>query len=194
MYTRGHLYFRGFPCQPHSIAGKRKASCDERDLWPEFRRVVGEIRPPWVVAENVRGLLSSEDGRFFLGVLRDFADLGYDVAWGITSAAAAGAAHRRERVAIVAHSGGQGLQGLQFCGAYPECARQGRTGPHGSAPECRYDGRSGSSSVWEPEPTVGRVAHGIPNRVDRIRSLGNAVVPQQFFPVFDAIARVEGMG
>lgn len=192
-HPAGSPVFRGggFPCQPHSVAGKRKASGDERDLWPEMRRVIGEIKPRWVVAENVRGLLSSEDGRFFLGILRDFAEMGYDVAWGITSAAAVGAPHRRERVAIVAHTGSQGLQGLQLCGSYSTREGQGRTRAYGPTSECCNDGRSESSSVWEPEPIVGRVAHGVPNRVDRIKCLGNAVVPQQFYPVFKAIAGIE---
>lgn len=101
----------GFPCQPHSVAGKRKASCDERDLWPEMRRVISEIKPRWVVAENVPGLLSSENGRFFAGVLGDFAALGFDVGWGITSAVAVGAVHRRERIAIIAHAHSFRLQG-----------------------------------------------------------------------------------
>ncbi|MGN0452133.1 MAG: DNA cytosine methyltransferase [Acutalibacteraceae bacterium] len=94
----------GFPCQPHSLAGKRKASCDERDLWPEMRRVIGEIKPRWVVGENVRGLLSSENGQFFRGILRDFAQMGYDVGWGVISAAEVGAIHRRERIAIIARN------------------------------------------------------------------------------------------
>jgi DNA (cytosine-5)-methyltransferase 1 len=55
----------GFPCQPHSLAGKRLTSGDQRDLWGEFARIIREIRPRWVLAENVPGLLSSENGRFF---------------------------------------------------------------------------------------------------------------------------------
>lgn len=97
----------GFSCQPHSVAGLRKASADERDLWPEMRRVIGEIKPRWVVAENVRGLLSSEDGRFFRGILRDFAVLGFDVGWCTYPAAWVGAVHRRERVFIIAYANGR---------------------------------------------------------------------------------------
>ena len=181
----------GFPCQPHSVAGKRKASGDERDLWHEFRRVVSEVRPTWVVAENVRGLLSSEHGKFFLGVLRDFADLGYDVCWGVTSAAAVGAPHRRERVAIVAHAGGQRLQGLQLSEAYSGGSEPWRAWTYGPTSQCGYDGRSKTSTCWEFEPCVGRVAHGVPHRVDRIKCLGNAVVPQQFYPIFRVIAESE---
>ena len=66
----------GFPCQPHSLAGKRLASGDERDLWGEFARVIHEVGPRWVVAENVPGLLSSEHGRFFGRVLGDLAGMG----------------------------------------------------------------------------------------------------------------------
>lgn len=73
----------GFPCQPHSLAGEREASNDERDLWPDYGRIVCEIEPRWVLAENVPGILSSESGRFFGGILRDLAGMGYYAGWGI---------------------------------------------------------------------------------------------------------------
>jgi len=94
----------GFPCQPHSLAGKRKASGDERDLWGEFARVIREIKPRWVVGENVVGLLTSESGRFFGRILRDLDSLGYHAAWGVWGAYQVGAIHRRDRVFIVAYT------------------------------------------------------------------------------------------
>ena len=98
------LITAGFPCQPHSIAGCRKGSCDDRDLWPETARCINEIKPEWFLAENVSGILSTEDGRFFGGVLRDLASMGYDVAWGSWEAAYVGAPHYRERVFTLAHA------------------------------------------------------------------------------------------
>lgn len=92
----------GFPCQPHSVAGKRGGAGDERDLWPEFARIIGDLMPRWVVAENVPGLLSNDAGRFFGGVLRDLARLGFDAEWHRFPAAAVGAHHERQRVFIVA--------------------------------------------------------------------------------------------
>ena len=94
----------GFPCQPHSLAGKRKASSDERDLWGEMRRVVGEARPEWVVAENVPGLFSSESGRFFGRVISDLAEMGYRVGWCCYGASDVGANHIRKRIFMVAHT------------------------------------------------------------------------------------------
>jgi DNA (cytosine-5)-methyltransferase 1 len=98
----------GFPCQPVSCAGKRKGDTDERWLWDEMLRVICEIRPRWVVAENVRGLLSAQaisDGRKLFGrILRDLAQSGYRVGWLCYGAGDVGAPHRRERVFIVAHS------------------------------------------------------------------------------------------
>jgi DNA (cytosine-5)-methyltransferase 1 len=101
---RVDLIAGGFPCQPHSLAGRRQASEDERDLWGEYARLIRVLRPRWVLAENVPGLLSSESGRFFGRVLGDLARLGYDAEWESLPAAAFGAPHIRERVFIVAHA------------------------------------------------------------------------------------------
>jgi DNA-cytosine methyltransferase len=106
----------GFPCQPHSVAGKRKASGDERDLWGECKRILNELRPKYAIFENVRGLLSSEKGRFFGRVLNDLAEIGYACTWHVVPASAIGAPHKRERVWLVcidqlANSQGIGIQG-----------------------------------------------------------------------------------
>lgn len=222
----------GFPCQPHSVAGMRKASCDERDLWPEYRRVVSEIKPRWVVAENVRGLLSSENGRFIRGILRDFADLGYDAGWCCYRAADVGAVHSRERIAIIAYyrSQRQRLDGNHRGGGQLQADRQWNPQENKPAghrwlagtdknPEIvtNVDGKRMQGCCEEPllgvpglqrgqagepfqeaerrfdtfESRLCRTLYGIPNGVDRIKALGNAVVPQQFYPVFKAIAEME---
>lgn len=227
----------GFPCQPVSLAGTRAGDLDDRWLWPEMRRVIGEVKPRWVLAENVRGLLSAENGRLFGGILRDLAELGYAVEWHCISAAAVGAPHIRDRVWIigqrqsVAHAqcperrsynmahGDSGQHSLRqgreegaagigavrplFSNAISEQLRQqsGRQRwPNGAGPaqpavdgEAGYvaDARRGNgegsrrgqrgepfSAWWEFEPDVGRVANGIPKRMDQLRCLGNAVVPQ----------------
>jgi DNA (cytosine-5)-methyltransferase 1 len=243
----------GFPCQPHSLAGKRLASRDERDLWGELARIVREVKPRWFVGENVAGLRSSESGRFFGRVLRDLAQMGYTVGWGSWEAADAGAPHHRERVFIVAYASnlrhssgadrgsererdtlsskpgenadlrGEPLRrrgdvahaagaGCETFGAW--CVGQGqnepagaRRGPLAHAPVERFQERDPSScsretrlrawcsdprgGLWLAEPPVGRVADGIPSRVDRLKCLGNAVVPQQAYPIFAAIAAIE---
>lgn len=94
----------GFPCQPHSLAGKRLASDDERDLWGECKRLLCETGAAWGVFENVPGILSSEAGRFFARVLRDLAAIGFDAGWFTFPAAAVGSTQERRRVYIVAHS------------------------------------------------------------------------------------------
>ena len=173
----------GFPCQPHSVAGKRKASDDERDLWPEYRRVVNEIKPKWVVAENVRGLLSSENGRFFRGILRDFAVMGYDVGWCCFRAADVGAIHARERIAIVAYRHDDG------------CKRTLQTSEKRLQPGHKSLNNINSTMLYafsfQNPHRFYRSDDGVPHRVDRIKCLGNAVVPQQFYPIFKAIAEIE---
>ena len=174
----------GFPCQPHSTAGKRKASADDRDLWPEMRRVICEIKPRWVVGENVRGLLSSENGRFFARLLRDFSEMGYDVGWCVISASAVGAVHRRERVAIIAHD---------------HSIRQQRREPKKIAKVSEWEDfrfhvhlLHRATEDYLAQSGILRSDDGIPGKVDRIKCLGNAVVPQQFYSVFKSIAEIEG--
>jgi DNA (cytosine-5)-methyltransferase 1 len=104
--ARVDLICGGFPCQPASQAGKRKGIEDNRWLWPEFFRIVRQLRPGWILVENVPGLLSVNAGWAFSEVVGDLATLGYDIEWDCISAAAVGAPHRRDRVWIVAHSNG----------------------------------------------------------------------------------------
>jgi DNA (cytosine-5)-methyltransferase 1 len=92
----------GFPCQPVSVAGKRRGTDDERWLWPEFARVLGALRPRYAFVENVPGLLTANGGRAFSEVLGDLAALGYDAIWGCLRASDVGAPHRRERLFILA--------------------------------------------------------------------------------------------
>ena len=293
----------GFPCQPHSLAGKRKASADKRDLWAEFARVIREIRPKWVLGENVPGLRSSENGRYFGRILRDMDEMGYNVGWCSYGAVDVGAPHKRERVFFVAYADGDGLrQGAHEIdaaerwvapfarsserreGIVPDADKQGLEGRFGEimqkcsgerltgtgdtfVPDTvrvgrepqrteQYvrqgepafiksggddvpdaDGRSGTMrrygalstageveaggrdhrgrtpeyvsgerwtierglggvvdglSDWLDEPAgVPRLAVGAKNRADRLRCLGNAVVPAQIYPILTEIAAIE---
>lgn len=107
----------GFPCQDVSCAGLRKGfensdgEVTRSGLWGEYARLIGELRPRWIVAENVRGLLSASvdkrPGGDFGIVLRDLAYLGFDAEWSCYGAEAVGAPHKRERVFVVAHSTGK---------------------------------------------------------------------------------------
>ena len=267
----------GFPCQPFSQAGKRKGKEDDRHLWPEYFRLIQEIRPRWVCGENVSGLIS-------LGldqVLSDLESEDYSCQTLIIPACAVNAPHRRDRVWILAHAPSRnnnnpairetqsddGCKGIRpedvantgctlqpwtikqethenetgqgdankhqrpgsppgFDVAYPVSSSEGtahrsrasriadkkqnngnqfrndsgnsgetlahtkggnRDGhenvPRDESPETQEIFGNGSGpgrfdSWWAVEPNVGRVAHGVPNRVDRLKQLGNAVIPQ----------------
>lgn len=100
----------GFPCQPYSLAGKRKGKDDERHLWPEMLRAIREIQPRWVVGENVFGLINWSGGLVFHKVQSDLETEGYEVFPYVLPAAAVNAPHRRDRVWFVAHSNSAGLQ------------------------------------------------------------------------------------
>ena len=93
----------GFPCQPFSSAGKRRGTKDDRFLWGEMFRVISEVSPKWVVAENVSGLLTQESGMVFEQLCSDLENSGYEVLPIVIPACAVGAPHRRDRLWIVAH-------------------------------------------------------------------------------------------
>jgi DNA (cytosine-5)-methyltransferase 1 len=192
----------GFPCQDISVAGKGAGIEGERSgLWAEYRRIIGEVRPRYVIVENVAALLGRGLGR----VLGDLATLGYDAEWHCIPASAVGAPHRRDRIWIVAYPycpergslGGprQRLAWAQCLSQWQESADRpepgGEIAPNADSTRLSTSGSEpnganwrdarrmpSSSDWWTIEPDVGRVAHGVPARVDRIRSLGNSLVPQ----------------
>ena len=100
----------GFPCQPHSNAGRRRGADDDRNLWPDTLRIIREVGPKRVILENVPGILMGSDGRQPYGgiVVGELADAGYDAVWRVVSAADAGAPHLRKRWWLVAQPTGYG--------------------------------------------------------------------------------------
>src|SRR5690606_19515541 len=97
----------GFPCQDYSLAGSRAGLAGDRGaLWWQMHRIVAQLRPTWVIGENVPGLLSSRGGADFETIIRSLTECGYGVAWAVLDAQYFGVAQRRRRVFIVGHSGG----------------------------------------------------------------------------------------
>ena len=222
----------GFPCQDVSFAGKRAGLEGARSgLWREYARLVGELRPRFVIVENVPGLLNLGMG----AVLGDLAALGYDATWDCIPASAVGAPHRRDRVWIVAHTdraavrqqpvaeprckspavarghcptahaNGQskhdGALNAEMGGASEPVADAYRDDKHGrrSNVQVGRERRTRQAAIhdhargtqWSSEPDVGRVAHGVPSRLDRLKGLGNAVVPQVVEVIGRAILEAE---
>ncbi len=241
----------GYPCQPFSLAGKRKGADDARHLWPAMFRIICTVGPRYVLLENVPGHLSMGFGR----VLGNLASVGYDAEWGVLSAAGVGAPHLRKRLFILAHTNNDGFSSNKnTAGIKPrkqskqiregtkqpkrsiggktwnsdvantECGGRRESPRHFEKPQepfCKtereegasFSGSGGSdvahakiggwrqrdtnrqwsgagavtpeewrrssdSGWWIIEPNVGRMAARISNRVDRLKCLGNAVVPQ----------------
>jgi DNA (cytosine-5)-methyltransferase 1 len=157
----------GFPCQDLSEAGRRAGiEADRSGLWSEFARIIGEVRPAFTLVENVPELLagpSGQPGGWFGKVLGDLASLGYDAGWHCIQAADVGAPHIRDRVWIAA------VLPDASCERFVECWRQqfaqSRVAPW-------------NVSEWADQSEPPGVADGVPNRMDRVRGTGNAVVPQ----------------
>jgi DNA (cytosine-5)-methyltransferase 1 len=199
----------GFPCQDISVAGRGAGLAGERSgLWREYARLIRELRPRFVIVENVAALLSRGLG----DVLGDLAALGYDAEWHCIPAAAVGAPHRRDRLWIVANSARSERAGERAVESRQQNRPANRRETLANANPRDEHGRRGSVQMgwgrfagetlndgytrgteWSPEPDVGRVAHGVPSRVDRLGALGNAVVPQIPELIGRAIMQAEGL-
>lgn len=156
----------GFPCQPYSRSGKQLGREDARDLWPEMFRVIGECRPRWVVGENSSNVLNME----FKQIKLDLESIGYEVGEPLCiPACAINADHRRERAFICAHSNNIGLQrfGTEAIQRIARLPIQ-LTGV--------FESERSRSSI--SEPGMLRSYNGLPCGMDRIKRLGNSVMPQ----------------
>lgn len=144
----------GPPCQPFSLAGRQLGIDDERWMWPAMAHVVREIRPRYVLVENVSALV--RDRVAFGIVLADLAALGFDASWSVVSACSLGAPHTRERVFVLAYpAGDDGEQPLHLPAAMAcGCAT------------ARAAGGEARGHRWLPEPDVCGMADGIPARMD----------------------------
>lgn len=175
----------GFPCQPVSVSGRRQGTRDPRWLWPEFARLVGELRPRYLLLENVPALLNQGGAEVFA----DIAEMGYHASWGVLPAGAFGAPHLRERLFLVADSTGPAPLLADPAGG-PLGEDPIPLQPEGISPrdwtldaEGRLAGRvhaRWAKVVRYPAPDiwVSGVGDGTARRVDRERMIGNSVVPQ----------------
>jgi len=230
---RAEIICGGFPCQPFSQAGKRRGTEDDRHLWPEMLRIISEVRPTWVIGENVIGIVKME----LDSILSDLEGEGYQTRAFIIPACGIDAPHKRDRVWIIAHANSEGesdgpinegprprqlelmadpnsgfstvtQQAVQAGRATiissskdvadSESERVQRLWTSGEQKPHTYGGQKlslcGSErprpAYWEAEPGMGRVVDGIPNRVDRIKGLGNAVVPMVVEVIGNAIMEI----
>ena len=159
----------GFPCQDISKANPlgQGLAGNRSGLWSEFARVICEIEPRWVVVENVRRLLSINDGRDFGAILADLARFGLDATWQVLRASDVGAPHRRERIFIVANRDGERIKRFwqkpfYWVNEFSWCQDVRGVKDLRDRPDI-------------PQPLVRGVGNGVSFRVDAI---GNAVVPQ----------------
>jgi len=184
----------GYPCQPFSVAGHQKAEQDSRHLWPEYFRLIKELRPTWVIGENVSGHIK-------LGldtVLTNLEGEGYSTRTFSISASSVGAKHKRERIWIIGHN----KKNSDYV-PNSNCERQISTETSRDNEKDQQKsldqffrrcgsifGRQDLQRDWTHEPDVDRVAHGISDRVDRIKCLGNAVVPYIPFLIGECIGKI----
>lgn len=180
----------GFPCQPFSVAGKRKGKKDDRDLWPEMFRIIKEIRPSWVVGENVANFANMELDR----TLSNLEGEGYETRSFILPACAVGAPHQRYRIFIVANSIGfrcRRMDKSQEERCFREFAQSSKTKKWqkmGKNPVHLL--HAGTKEITTGSCRFWRNDDGLSIGMDRLRSLGNAVVPQQVLPIFQGIVAI----
>jgi DNA (cytosine-5)-methyltransferase 1 len=180
----------GFPCQDISAAGKGAGINGERSgMWAHMARIIREVGPRYCFVENSPMLTSRGLGQ----VLGDLAALGYDAKWGVLGAVDAGAPHKRDRIWIrgklanAASSGLEGQQRAEHKGRRVRSSDSRADLADADSAQCKGDERPervaaehadiSSAGWWTTEPDMGRVAHGVAARVDRLKAIGNGQVP-----------------
>jgi DNA (cytosine-5)-methyltransferase 1 len=207
----------GFPCQPFSMAGKRKGSEDERYLWHEMLRAIQEVKPKYVIAENVLGLTNIEDGLVFEQVWSDLEVAGYEVQPFVLPAASKGAPHQRDRIWIIAYR-----SGLRFNPGRSEQSLSGNSsnGNEGNATDTKGIRRKDALAkrelgrqrlgfgdqppTWNTFPSESPICgtdDGLPRELDgitfsnwrnqSIKGYGNAIVPQVALELFKVIQEID---
>jgi len=186
------LITAGLPCQPFSVAGKKRGKEDDRYLWPELLRVIREVKPTWIVAENVSGIVAME----LDNIIDDLEAENYETQTFVIPACAANAPHRRDRVWIIAHLIGKRCEDGKYIGE-KRCIQKDI-----------YRNMEALYAEWEkckPEPWqtmqargflalnahASRIDDGLSSRLDRLKSLGNAIVPQVVYPILLMINEIE---
>lgn len=182
----------GFPCQAFSIAGKRKGTSDARYLWPEMFRIIRESKPSWIIAENVTGIVEME----LDNILYDLEKEKYETGSFVIPACAANAPHRRDRLWIIANS---------------NCKRRKNGRDNWKERQIQKNKKWDMAQIqqeWEkfkPQPWAtmqargyfslnahaSRIDDGLSDRMDRIKSLGNAIVPQVVYPIMKIIYEMQ---
>jgi DNA (cytosine-5)-methyltransferase 1 len=208
----------GFPCQPFSMAGKRKGKDDPRHLWPEMLRVIRQVQPGWVVGENVYGIVNWDRGLVFDEVQADLEAEGYEVQPVILPACAVGAPHRRDRTWFVAHRLRNGRirsdgkneiepskRGIDALNDVEHVLAANTNNIRLERIDQKKKGKqSAFRNAWikfPTQPTVCSGNDGLSDRLDgitfpkwrneSIKAYGNAIVPQVAFEIFKVISKYE---
>jgi DNA (cytosine-5)-methyltransferase 1 len=183
----------GFPCQDVSCAGQRRGIEGARSgLWSQFHRLIRTLRPRFAVVENVPGLLDGGIGR----VLGDLAEIGFDAEWECISAASLGAPQLRDRVWLVAYPAGIERSVLREVDGKPDGSTP-EVGGWVKAERCEdrrlfaMAPRHCLARMWTPQSGVQRVLDGVPNRMERLTAIGNAVTPQNAEFILRQVLAVE---
>lgn len=188
----------GFPCQPFSTAGKQEGTEDDRHLWPEMLRCIREVRPVYVVGENVRGILDWNEGLVFDMVQSDLENEGFQVLPFLLPASSVGARHSRNRMWFVAYSKGNRDERPQYC-----CNEevQGKFRGMDCADPLGAFRKGGRGAALVESPILSR-HDGLSTRLDRItlpewqhessKAYGNAIVPQVAYQIFQSLATTSG--
>jgi DNA (cytosine-5)-methyltransferase 1 len=182
----------GFPCQGFSIAGKKRGKYDNRYLWPEMYRIIKECKPNWIIAENVPGIIEME----LDNIIDDLAREGYESQAFIIPACAANAPHRRDRLWIIAN------RSIMRChrGIYYWQTRSIQKNKEWDMETLQSEWEKLKPISWKTLSArdwftinhhVSRIDNGLPNRLDKLRSVGNAIVPQVIYPIMKLISFFE---